>query len=95
MFVFSFFIFRLMWVRGCGLVHFLCSNQFISGIHYYMCHEVLGSHRVYYSFYLYYYGTSHMQRCCNCWCVRNLLVMVLRLNKSLKLAESIVSLHPH
>ena len=30
----------------------------------------------------------------NSWRVRNLLVMVLRLNKSLKLAESIVSLHP-
>jgi len=35
-----------------------------------------------------------MQRFCNTWRVRNLLVMVLRLNKSLKLAESIVSLHP-
>jgi len=34
-----------------------------------------------------------MQRFCNSWCVRKLLVMVLRLNKSLKLAESIVSLH--
>jgi len=31
-----------------------------------------------------------MQRFCNSWRVRNLLVMVLRLNK---LAESIVSLH--
>ena len=31
-----------------------------------------------------------MQRFCNFWCVRNHLVMVLRLNK---LAESIVSLH--
>jgi hypothetical protein len=31
-----------------------------------------------------------MQRFCNSWCVRNLLVMVLRLNK---LAESIISLH--
>jgi len=34
-----------------------------------------------------------MQRCCNSWHVRNLLMMVLRLNKSLKSAESIVSLH--
>jgi len=36
-----------------------------------------------------------MQRCCNSRHVRNLLVMVLRLNESLKLAESIVSLHQH
>jgi len=36
-----------------------------------------------------------MQRFCNSWHVRNLLVMVLTLNKCLKLAESIVSLHPH
>jgi len=35
-----------------------------------------------------------MQRFCNSWCVRILFVMVLRLNKSLKLAESIMSLHP-
>ena len=35
-----------------------------------------------------------MQRFCNSWRVRDLLVMVLRLNKFLKLAESIVSLHP-
>jgi hypothetical protein len=35
-------------------------------------------------------------RCvCNSWCVRNLLVMVLRFNKSLQLADSIVSLYPH
>jgi len=32
---------------------------------------------------------------CYYWHVRNLLVMVLRLNKSLKLAESVVSIHPH
>jgi hypothetical protein len=31
-----------------------------------------------------------MQRLCNSWCVRNLLLMMLRLNK---LGESIVSLH--
>jgi hypothetical protein len=31
-----------------------------------------------------------MQRDCNSWCVRNLLVMVVRL---IKLAESIMSLH--
>ena len=37
-----------------------------------------------------YYGTSGMQRVSNFWHVRNLLVMVLRLNK---LAESIVILH--
>jgi len=36
-----------------------------------------------------------MQSFCNSWCVRNLLVMVLRLNKSLKSAESIMILHPH
>jgi len=36
-----------------------------------------------------------MQHFCNSWCVRNLLVMVLRLNKSLRLAESIISVHPH
>ena len=34
-----------------------------------------------------------MPRFCNSWQLRNLLVMVLRLNESLKLAESIVSLH--
>ena len=34
-----------------------------------------------------------MQHFCNSWHARNLLVMVLRLNKSVKLAESIVSLH--
>jgi len=34
-----------------------------------------------------------MQRFCNSWRVRNLLGMVLRLNKSHKLAESIMSLH--
>jgi len=36
-----------------------------------------------------------MQRYCNSWRVRNLIVMVLRINESLTLAESIVSLHPH
>jgi len=36
-----------------------------------------------------------MQCFCNSWHVRHLLVMVLRLSKSLKLAESIVSWHPH
>jgi len=36
-----------------------------------------------------------MQHFCNSWRVRNLLVMVLRVNQSLKLAESIVSLQPH
>jgi len=39
--------------------------------------------------------TSHVQGFCNSWRVRNFLVIVLRLNKSLKLAESIISLHPH
>jgi len=34
-----------------------------------------------------------MQRFWNSWRVRYLCVMVLMLNKSLKLAESIVSLH--
>jgi len=36
-----------------------------------------------------------MQCLCNSWCVKNILVMVLRLIKSLKLAEIIMSLHPH
>ena len=40
-----------------------------------------------------YYGTSHMQHFCNSWRVWNLLVMVLKLNKPLKLAESIISFH--
>jgi len=44
---------------------------------------------------LLFYGTSHMQCFCNSWCVRNVLVMALRLNTSVQLAESIVSLHPH
>ena len=34
-----------------------------------------------------------MQRFYNSWHVRNVIVMVLRLNESLKIAESIVSLH--
>jgi len=34
-----------------------------------------------------------MQCFANSWCVRNLLVMDLMLSQSLKLAESIVSLH--
>ena len=33
-----------------------------------------------------------MQHFCNSWQVRNLVVMVLRLNKSFKLAEHMVSL---
>ena len=33
---------------GSCLVLFLCSNLFISGIEYYMCHEVFGSLRVYF-----------------------------------------------
>jgi len=36
-----------------------------------------------------YYGTSCMHCFCTYWCVRNLLVMVLRLNKSLKYRELI------
>jgi hypothetical protein len=36
-----------------------------------------------------------MQRFCNTWNVRNLLVLVLRLNRSRKWAESIVSLPNH
>jgi len=81
---------------GSCLVRFLCSNLSISGIDYYTCREVLGLLRVYFMgfvlvlFYSEYYGTSRMQHFCNSWRVRNLLVMVLRLNK---LAESIVSLH--
>ena len=38
-----------------------------------------------------YNRTSLMQQFCNSWHVRYLLVMTLRLNKFLKLAESIVS----
>jgi len=44
-------------------------------------------------FYSKYYGTSPMLHFCSSWRVINLLVMVLRLNKSLKLADSIVSFH--
>jgi len=44
------------------------------------------------SFYSYYYGTSCMLHLCNSWRVRNLHVMVLRINKSLKVAECIVIL---
>jgi len=40
-------VLRLVWVRGCGLVRFHCSNLFISGIDYYRRHEVFGSLRVY------------------------------------------------
>jgi len=36
-----------------------------------------------------------MQHYCNSWRVKHILAMVLRLNKSLKLAESIMSLHTH
>jgi len=87
---------------GSCLVCVLCSNLSISGIDYYTRHEVFGSLKVYFIygfwigfillglFYSWYYGTSCMQRLCNSWRVRNLLVMVLRLNK---LAESIVSLN--
>jgi len=85
---------------GSCLVHFCCSNLFISGIDYYTRHEVFGSLRggffmgfVLVLFYLYNYGTLHMQHFCNSWRVRNLLVMVLRFNKFLKSAESIMSLH--
>ena len=60
-----------------------------------MRHEVFGLLRVNFSIYSLYYGTSRMQCFCNSWHVRNLLVMVLKLNKSLKLAESIRSLYPH
>ena len=34
-----------------------------------------------------------MQQFCNSWHVRNLLVTVLRLDESVKLAESLVALH--
>jgi len=44
-------------------------------------------------FYYQYYGKSRMERFCNSWHVRDILVMVLRLNESLMLAESIESLH--
>jgi len=44
-------------------------------------------------FYSKYYGTLRMQRSCNARCVRNLLGMLLQLNESLKLAESIITLH--
>jgi len=51
--------------------------------------EVVGSLRVNSLSHSLYYGTSHMQCLCIFRCVRNLLVMVLRLNESLKLAELI------
>jgi len=81
---------------------FLCSDLFIAGIYHYTHRNVFGSVKVYFicgfcigfrllvSFYSQYYGTSRMQRCSNSWRVRNLHVMVLRLNR---LAESIMSLH--
>jgi len=42
-------------VSGSCLVCFLCSNQFISDIEYYVCRKVLGSLWVY-SIYLFYIG---------------------------------------
>jgi len=83
------------------LVRFLCSNLLILGIDYYTRREVFGSLKVYFIywfcigfillvlFYSYYYRTSLMQCFCNSWGVRNLLVMVLRLNTSLKYSELI------
>jgi hypothetical protein len=86
---------------GSCLVHFLCSNPYISDIDYYRRREVLESLRVYFIytfvlvvFHSYYYGTSCMQCFCISWHIRNLLLTVLRLNKSHMLVESIVSLHP-
>jgi len=87
---------------GSCLVRFLRSNLFIAGIDYYTCCEVFGSLKVYFIyvfciglillvlFYSLYYGKSRMQHFCNSWHVRNLLVMVMRLNK---LSESILSVH--
>jgi len=42
-----------------------------------------------------YYGTLPMQRYCNFWHVCTLPMVVMMLNEFLKLAKSIVSLHPH
>jgi len=61
---------------------------------YYTPREVFGLLRVFFECYSYYYGTSHVECFCNSLHVRNLLVMVLWLNESLKLAESIVSICP-
>jgi len=88
-------VFQLVWGRGCGLGYFLCSNLFISGVDYHTHHEVSRLPRVNFSFYSHYHGTSRMQHFCNSWHGRNVLVMVSRIDKSLKLAENIVSLHPH
>ena len=73
--------------QGLWLVRFVSSNLNLSGIDYYTHRKVVGSLRVYFVFYSSYYGTSRLQCFCNSWRVRNLLVMVLRLSKSLKLAE--------
>jgi len=86
---------------GSCLVCFLCSTLFISGIDYYMHRKLFESLRVYFLhgfcigfiLFIVLWNIEHAAFC-NSWRVRNLLVMVLRVNKSLKLAESIVSLHP-
>jgi len=87
---------------GSCLVRFLCSNQYISSIDYSMCRKVFESLHVHYLhglcigfsllvlLYSYYYRTLRMQHYSNSWHLRNLLVMVLMLNK---LAESMGSLH--
>jgi len=89
------FPFRLLHVKGCEPLHFLYFNRLISGSDSSMCHKVFESLSIYFLIYSLYYRTLCMQCFCNSWCVRNLLVIVLRLNKSLKLAESIVSLYTH
>jgi len=43
--------FRL--VSGSCLVHFICSNLFISGIYYYTRREVIGSLKVYFIYRLF------------------------------------------
>jgi hypothetical protein len=84
------------------LVRFLLSNLFISGIYYYTCCEVFGSLKVYFisgfstgficngfSLFIVLWDIAHAAFG-NSWGVRNLHVIVLRLNE---LAKSIMSLH--
>lgn len=55
---------------------------------------MFGLLRVYFVFYSYHFGTSRMQCIFNCWYERNLLVMVLRMKKTLRLTDSSVWLYP-
>jgi hypothetical protein len=83
------------------VVGLLRSNLSMSGIEYYTRRAVFGTIKVYFIsrfrigfnflvlFYSYYYGTSRMRCFCNSWRVTNHLVIVLRLNESLKCCERI------